>query len=439
MAPTISINSLPIDVRQHIYHLVGQQADMGGGPAPGPGLAQYATVSREWQEAFERFTFQTLYLTPRRLKSFVQIVSSPRRKSNVLMISFHVSLGRYDFFLNDMKETEAEQAKNSEMVGAALEAFCRAMACWRKTGASPLGLKLQLVVDSPSDLPIPKERDVGNSHSVLTERARSSYIELDLASLSLPAIDVFSHFRCSGRHIKPTSILAIVSRLLTLTCLDIELSHDTIRDKDIEERTKFAMSLEPLARNVTSLTLRRPAALPTSSAMPRKQTWSAFYTAMRRFSQQCENFEFDDCIDACEFFAPFMGDAAPEISTMSSNPYWDRLKRLRIRNSYMVARPYLRANSRTKALASIQKLLVAVGRALGHMPELRNARICQYLLAEGQLDWSVVTFKCRANKAVLDMRGFTPGLPMVDAWKSSIAGRNVELEIHVDPTESFME
>ncbi|KAI1084639.1 hypothetical protein F5B20DRAFT_575959 [Whalleya microplaca] len=443
MASTISINSLPIEVRRHIYCLVGQQADKGCRWSDRSvfrlSLAQYATVSREWQEAFERFTFYKLHLTPRKLKPFIQIVSSPRRRSNVRMICFHVSLDRYDFRLNDVKETKTERMKNSRVVSVAIYAFFRAMTQWQMANASPLGLKLHFVVASPSDLPTTIKGDIGDSVLALTQRARGSYIELNIASLSLLSINVFSSFRCTGRHLQTSSLLTIVSRLPTLTCLGIELSHDTVCEKYIEQRTKFSISLEPSGGNVTSLILRRPTAFPTSYAMPQKQAWSTFYANMRRFSQQCENFEFDDCIDACEFFAPFMGDAAQYISTMSSTPYWDRLKRLRIRNSYMVARPYLRASTRTQALASIQRLPVAIGRALSHMPELQNARICQCLLAEGQLAWFVVTFKCCANKAVLDIRGFTAGLPMIDAWRSSTASRNVELGIHPDPTKSFME
>ncbi|KAI2632700.1 hypothetical protein GGS26DRAFT_557112 [Hypomontagnella submonticulosa] len=428
MAAVASINSLPYEVRQTIYSLVARPTDFHcryGRPASS--VAQYATVSREWQEEFERFTFRELLVTPKRLKSFCHILSSPRRRAIVQTICFHVSLDRYEPHLDAIQETSAERRRSTEVLATALGSFFRAMTHWQKSDTSPLGLDLHLLVDSPSD----SSALVGkNGGPLVTGRALTSYLKLDLETLSLPYLDVFSGFRCTGRHLQPTSILAIVSRLRMLEYLDVELNHDTTRNRDIHQRNYFAIGLEQHAETVRVLSLRRPSPMLIPSPAPPKQPWSTFYSQMRLFSQQCESFEFDDCIDAAQFFAPFLvGPGAEKPPIGQEAPFWTRLKRLNIRNSYLMKAPYLRVPNRIEALVSVHNVLVAAGRAACRMPELQFARICQYVLTDGQLEWFVLTYECYAGKAVLRMRGFVPGTAMVDAWKRSVAHKGVELTL----------
>ncbi|KAI1374859.1 hypothetical protein F4677DRAFT_158922 [Hypoxylon crocopeplum] len=430
MTATPSINSLPYEVRHTIYSLLGRQTDshrwIGGSTVS---IAHYAAVSREWQEAFERFTFRELLVTPKRLKPFTHIVTSPRRRAIVQTICFHVSLDKYERYLDREQETSAERRRSTEILTTALEAFFRAMTYWDKTETSPLGLWFYLLVDSPSESMLFGR----NGTPMVTERALTSDLKLDLEMLSLPYIDVFSGFRCAGRHLQPTSLLAIVSRLRTLEYLDVELNHDSIRHRDVTQRNKFASSLETCAQTVRVLSLRRPSPMLTLSSAPPQQPWAAFYTHIRTFSQQCESFEFDDCIDASQFFAPFLV-GSPRIQ---ETPFWIRLKRLNVRNSYMMKSPYLRVANRIEALASVHGVFLAIGRAACRMPELQFARICQYVLTDGRLEWFVLTYECLVGKAVLRARGFVPGKAMLDAWKRSIAEKGLEYDVHVeviDPT-----
>ncbi|KAI0384622.1 hypothetical protein F5Y04DRAFT_217625 [Hypomontagnella monticulosa] len=429
MAAVASINSLPYEVRQTIYSLVARQTDSHYGRGRlASTIAHYAAVSREWQEEFERFTFRELLVTPKRLKSFSHIVSSPRRRAIVQTICFHVSLDRYEPHLDAEQETSVERRRSTEVLTTALGSFFRAMTHWRKSDTSPLGLDLHLLVDSPNDC----SALVGkNGGPLVTARALMSYLKLDLETLSLPYLDVFSGFRCTGRHLQPTSILDIVSRLRALEYLDVELNHDTIRNRDVHQRHHFAVDLERHAETVRVLSLRRPSPMLTPSPAPPKQPWSTFYAQMRLFSQQCESFEFDDCIDAAQFFAPFLvgpGTEKPPISQEA--PFWTRLKRLNMRNSYLMKAPYLRVTNRTDALVSVHNVLVAAGRAACRMPELQFARICQYVLTDGQLEWFVLMYERYAGKVTLRMRGFTPGKTLVDAWKRSIADKGIELTIY---------
>lgn len=234
MAAVPSINSLPYEVRQTIYSLVGQQTDSDrwhGGPVST--VAHYTTVSREWQEEFERLSFRELRVTPKRLKCFAHVLEPPRRRAIVQTICFHISLDKYDSLLNGEQETSPERRRSTEILTTALGNFFKAMTQWQKTDTSPLGLDLHLLVDSPSDSSPLLGR---NGTPLVTGRALTSYLKLDLETLSLPDLDVFSGFRCTGRHLQPTSFLAIVSKLRTLEYLDVELNHDSSRKRDVQQR-----------------------------------------------------------------------------------------------------------------------------------------------------------------------------------------------------------
>lgn len=235
MVATPSINSLPYEVRQTIYSLLGQHHTNSyrwhGGPTST--IAHYATVSREWQEEFERFTFREIRVTPNSLKCFAHVFKSPRRRAIVQTLRFHISLDTYPSYLDGEQETSAERRRSTEIVTEALGTFFQAMTHWRKTDTSPLGLDLHLLVDSPNDSATLLGR---NGTPLVTGRAMTSHLKLNLETLSLPLIDIFSGFRCTGRHMQPTSLLAIVSKLQMLEYLDVELNHDSARKRDVQQR-----------------------------------------------------------------------------------------------------------------------------------------------------------------------------------------------------------
>ncbi|KAI1135744.1 hypothetical protein F5Y05DRAFT_159096 [Hypoxylon sp. FL0543] len=432
MTAAPSINSLPYEVRQTIYHLVGRQTDhLCRRRNSASTIAQYAAVSREWQEEFvEPLTFKTIRVTPKRLKAFSQILTSPRRRALVQTIRFYVPLDEYGPHLDGEQETSAERQRSTEVLTAALESFFRVMTRWQRSDTSPLGLDLHLIVESPSD----SSTLVGkNGGPLVTARALMSHLKLDLETLSLPHIDVFSGFRCTGRHLQPKSILAIVSRLRSLEYLDIELNHDSSRHRDVRQRNYFATGLQDYAGTVRVLSLRRPSPMLKPAPASPRQPWSDFYVHMRGFSQQCESFEFDDCIDAVQFFTPFLAGPVPDKSLKGQEvPFWARLKRLNVRNSYMMKTPYLRVATRIEALASVHRVLVAIGRATCRMPELSFARVCQYVLTDGRLEWFVLIYERHVDQVALRVRGFKPSKPLLGAWKNSIATKCLELDIHYE-------
>ena len=188
---------------------------------------------------------------------------------------------------------------------------------------------------------------------------------------------------------------------------------------------------------------------------PERGYWCPFYANLLRFGQRFVALVFDDTVDALALFDPFLDDdeekqdndralatfpahSPASLSPGSNRPYWPRLQRLRIRNSYMLKSPYLRAVSRTAALVSANRLVLAIGRAATHMPALEKARVCQCVVGSQGVEWLILTYQFCAGIATLKVRGFIPNRRVLNVWKSSVAStRGVKLKIHMTGNDSL--
>ncbi|KAH8879808.1 hypothetical protein GQ53DRAFT_833852 [Thozetella sp. PMI_491] len=419
----IWMQSWPRNVRRRIFAVLGHAPDR----AALPGLC---SVSKEWQEALEHYTFAEIFLTTARLAAFDRIVVGQQRRWCVRSVVLHVELDPYDRYMRDERETEAERQRSAEVFTKVVDSFLNTMALWGAEDRSPHGLDFHLMVYSPSD--VPKRSSRTSKPSLLTHRAQAASLKLDPAGSPLPSVDVITGFRCTGRHILPTSVLDIISRLRNLTALDARLNHDSGDGRDIQQRRKFAGGLQYHARSVTNCNLHRTPGLPGSSRSCPKAQGDKFYESLRRFSERFETFIFDDSLDAYRFFSPFLDDSPRHCYL----PYWDKLETLSIRNSYLVKRPYMRVSNRAEALTCVFKLLAAVGRAAQFMPNLRKARICQYVLTDDQLEWFILTYKYHRGQASLDFKGLKPSRLTVDLWQASItATRNTPVKLGLSPSD----
>ncbi|KXJ97236.1 hypothetical protein Micbo1qcDRAFT_199952 [Microdochium bolleyi] len=393
-------------------------------------LSTLACVCSEWQAAVEAFTFARIHLNPARLDDFANIVVG-RRAARIRAISLHVPLDPYSKHRNDEKELPEERKHTSATVVTPLERLFAILHDWPTPPVSHR-VSFTLSVDSVSDM----ARDDKWGHVGLTHRARSSGLKLERVPMTLLPNTVVQSIRCVGRHLQPSSILAVGSRCLVLDTLDVELNHDSSSDRDEQQRALFAGSLEVRTPRIRHLHLRRPQALPGSSTGPRRQPWSAFYSGLRRFSQQCESLVFDDCVYALEFFAPFLRETAASDQDI---PHWADLRVLHARNSYLVRKPYLRVKHQAKALTAVHKLMLALGQAVKHMPSLEKARLSLCIMSNIGLEWITLTYLHSAGMAKLAIRGITPSKAATDAWSNSIfLSRGCILDIMVDPRDAGM-
>ncbi|KAH7040964.1 uncharacterized protein B0I36DRAFT_17434 [Microdochium trichocladiopsis] len=193
-------------------------------------LPALASVSAEWQTAIEAFTFARIHLIPERLDTFASIVVGSRR-ARLRVLSLHVPLDPYPSRLNDDKELPDARKHTSATVIKPLERLFDILHDWPQP--PPLHrVCLLLSVDSVSDT----ARDEKWDHTGLTHRARSSPLKLERVPMTLQPNSLIHSIRCTGRHLQPTSLLAIGSRCTVLDTLDVELNHDSSSDRDEKQR-----------------------------------------------------------------------------------------------------------------------------------------------------------------------------------------------------------
>lgn len=220
-----ALAQLPFELRHLIIAHVA--ADNKYQPRVLPALA---CVSSEWQAAIEAFTFASISLSPDRLDAFASIVVG-RRRSRLRVLSLHVPLDLYSSRLNDEKESPEARKHTSATVVAPLERLFAILHDWPQPPVAQR-VCLLLTVDSASDT----ARDEKWDHTGITHRARASPLKLERVPLTLRPNHVIHSIRYTGRHLQPTSLLAIGSRCAVLDTLDVELNHDSSSDRDEKQR-----------------------------------------------------------------------------------------------------------------------------------------------------------------------------------------------------------
>ncbi|KAL2800472.1 hypothetical protein BJX66DRAFT_332047 [Aspergillus keveii] len=115
-------------------------------------LAQYLTVSREWQAAIERQTFAEIKLnTSERLAEFHEIVAKNRwRRTCLRRVEVIVQLEAYSVEARPRFETAEEHARNNTIFVHWVRAVLKSLALWSEQDRADVGLWLQ--AQSPSDL-----------------------------------------------------------------------------------------------------------------------------------------------------------------------------------------------------------------------------------------------------------------------------------------------
>ena len=223
-----SIDSLPTSVTRRLCDTIAARS-------PRDALPALATVSRAWQKAFERHTFQALYLSSPRLDQLGEIVTR-RRQRYLQVITLHIALASYDRLQRNDKESAEDGNRTTRILTSTMQDFFGTLSQWRVDDGPPEGIHVELLVESPSDEAAGSHYSRTSRSPTTTRRARSSVVRLDIPSHALPQTPLVSALTCSGRHIELSSVLFLISRLPKLRLLDTELEHDTSDDRDIEQR-----------------------------------------------------------------------------------------------------------------------------------------------------------------------------------------------------------
>lgn len=213
-------------------------------------VAQYATVSRDWQMIVERHTFSTLHLTtPQRLTEFEQIVAqNARRRSYVRNVNLLVQLESYDVEARAKFETAEEHRRNNEIFTRTIQSLFKILQSWPE---DQTGIHLSIKAQSPSDA-VPgkegqrrmKEARKNRAKDLLERRFEKCYLQFSEESLDgLPAVGAVTTLSVDAgyrfqRLISPASCAIIASKLPRLQNASLVLLDNEKRDLALRKRNR---------------------------------------------------------------------------------------------------------------------------------------------------------------------------------------------------------
>ncbi|KAI7770966.1 hypothetical protein LZL87_004753 [Fusarium oxysporum] len=142
-----SWNSLPPEVHRMVLQSAIPRKKTPN--CPFPTAPVLATVSREWQDFFERRTFKDLALTNSDLYAFAKAVKSDvSRLGYIRTLRLRINLMPYSFRLRGKPESATNATHNNQIFTHAMAVLLKTLASWSGDHG---GLELELDVRSPSD------------------------------------------------------------------------------------------------------------------------------------------------------------------------------------------------------------------------------------------------------------------------------------------------
>ena len=210
-------------------------------------LPDYATISRTWQAAVERRTFERISLKSYHLSEFDRIMVGQRRRY-LREISYSVVLPIHKDRACAKFETASDMAINNRVLTNHVEALLRLLNSWCNQQLHQIEHRLDLYWQgcySPMDSIYrgleqyksdQTERDLGHRNDLFGTRYEDSFLQL----LNLGChVDVpqIRHFAVSRQYrvVESQSVIQIASRFLNLESLQLEIKDDARKAKSRQE------------------------------------------------------------------------------------------------------------------------------------------------------------------------------------------------------------
>lgn len=207
--PTASWSRLPRELQLLILQAILED---------GCSLAEFATVSRDWQQVIEKHNFARIKLTPSRLAGFSSIIH--RNRSLVNYIWLCVELEHYSSLEAYTSETRLLSWRDLNLVAIAIRGLFSALSTWEPHGE----LLLDISIHSPSD-----------SKYLLKYLA----FEPDMPSKSCPSLGSLDLADKAGHDWNAWSALGaadkLIYKMLNLICLDYPPSYVDDAPDDTED------------------------------------------------------------------------------------------------------------------------------------------------------------------------------------------------------------
>ncbi|KAB8265587.1 hypothetical protein BDV32DRAFT_33953 [Aspergillus pseudonomiae] len=220
-------------------------------PQPAPKVGQYATISRKWQYAVERFTMADIKKYSSDLDMFRQVFSTPRRRKLLRKLEYEIDLPTYSTNRIQCLERRRESKANNETFKRGVMDLFDEMSSWKTQGVD-----LALTASSPMDC---HRRSPELDRGLADKRwcFEDNYLTLD-SEASLPQLPFVEGLKIPNarRSLHPSAIGKIISSLPNLERLAMELNAPKAKRVEMqsEHRASLASALKsPPLSNLRAL------------------------------------------------------------------------------------------------------------------------------------------------------------------------------------------
>ncbi|KAF3391574.1 hypothetical protein F1880_007488 [Penicillium rolfsii] len=302
------------------------------------GLAQYASVNRDWQPIVEERSWEKLRIntgTPLNLEQFERFTKDPRRQSYIRDIELTVELEPYDEAARAHFETESEEERNNQIFSDAIRSVLQIVAKWRSSQGTSLSVKAQSpsdLVASPNRLRRIKAARAERTADILNRRFERNYLRLDEFESQVAPVSIVHTLKIEAfadrRQIEATSCARLASKFPNLHTLKLLLNDTCKRDKALRKRNRdeFAAHIHLFPPSIKTFDFHFNHEPPRDhNFFPddiTDQGADALSSQLHKFSQQLETFSVYGMNFGNELFWP------PESN--DNHPSWPYLKSIDI-------------------------------------------------------------------------------------------------------------
>ncbi|RSL89447.1 hypothetical protein CEP51_001232 [Fusarium floridanum] len=379
-------------------------------------VAQYASISKQWQDIIETATFRHLLLTPARLETALQLLT-PSRLSRLRLVKVDCILDA-----DELKDQELSMSEYTDCLHERVRNIMQSL--FRLLEATPPAAKplvtIHLSIPLPSyvfvaslwahpwhDIPRPSNLPIISMDRNLVDVGSKSVTYLKLAQevyQELPDLPMVSTFMVSldayGVAFEPRFICLLASKMSRLETVQWEFSDAEKRNRElrIRQRDGLVDNMDKLPLSVKDFTIRYIREMPRDdtieppSMVPAGQV-DRLSRALRQFSLRpnVESFIFDGCVDSeilwpsniddglphwpnMRFFAVKMASVLPSgkwVALLDPDDEERGAGAQQIPNS-IPGEDRLRETRAPADLQIFDKLCLASGKAAGQMPNLEH-------------------------------------------------------------------
>lgn len=215
------------------------------------GLAQYASVNRDWQPIVEERSGAKLRVkteTPLNPDQFERFTKNPRRQSYIRDIELIVELEPYDEAARAHFETESEKERNNQIFSDEIRSILQIIANWKSSQGISLSVKAQSPSDldaSPNRLRRTKAARAEWTADILNRGLERNYLRLDAFESQVAPVCIVHTLKMEAladrRQIEATSCARLASKFPNLHTLKLLLNDTCKRDKDLRKRNRDGM------------------------------------------------------------------------------------------------------------------------------------------------------------------------------------------------------